>query len=178
MGIELSLFKSGIILLLLGCSLQITFVKMSQAISIQAQAQHPSNFQVYQQGQVLPITAQAQISGQIINLEVAKTPKEQAIGLMYRTELADDRGMLFSFNPPRRVNFWMKNCTISLDMIFMRSGVVKAIALDVPPCVADPCPVYDSDVPVDQVIEARGGLIRELGLKIGDRIIISDILSH
>ena len=173
MGLELDLFKSGIILFLVGFSVQVTFVQISQAISIQAQAQHPSNFQVSQEGQVLPITAQAQISGQIINLEVAKTPKEQAMGLMYRTELADDRGMLFLFDPPRKVNFWMKNCKISLDMIFIRSGVVKAIALDVPPCVADPCPMYGSGVPIDQVIEVRGGRIRELGLKVGDRIIIT-----
>ncbi|MDJ0516613.1 MAG: DUF192 domain-containing protein [Trichodesmium sp. MO_231.B1] len=173
MGSKFSLFKSGIILFLVGCLLQITFVQISQAISIQAQAQHPSNFQVSQEGQVLPITAKAQISGQIINLEVAKTPKEQAMGLMYRTELADDQGMLFSFDPPRKVDFWMKNCKISLDMIFIRSGVVKAIALDVPPCLADPCPVYGSGVPVDRVIEVRGGRITELGLKVGDRIIIT-----
>ncbi len=175
MGSKYSLFKSGIILFLVGCLLQITFVKISQAISIQAQAQRPSNFQVSQEGQILPITAQAQISGQIINLEVAKTPKEQAMGLMYRTELADDRGMLFSFDPPRKVNFWMKNCKISLDMIFIRSGVVKAIAVDVPPCLADPCPIYGSGVPVDQVIEVRGGLVTELDLKVGDRIIITKI---
>ncbi|MGD1806401.1 DUF192 domain-containing protein [Dapis sp. BLCC M126] len=173
MGSKFGLFKSGIILFLLGFSLQITFVQISQAISIQEQAQHPSNFQVSQQGQVLPITAQAQISGQIINLEVAKTPKEQAMGLMYRTELADDRGMLFSFDPPRKVNFWMKNCKISLDMIFIRSGVVKAITVDVPPCLTDPCPVYGSGVPVDRVIEVRGGRVTELGLKVGNRIIIT-----
>ena len=173
MGSKFGLFKSGIILFLIGCSLQITFVKISDAISIQAQAQHLSTYQVSQEGQVLPITAQAQISGQIINLEVAKTPKEQAMGLMYRTELPDDQGMLFSFDPPRKVNFWMKNCKISLDMIFIRFGIVKAIALDVPPCLADPCPVYGSGVRVDQVIEVRGGRIRELDLRVGDRIIVT-----
>jgi len=175
MSSKFALFKSGIIVFLVGCLLQMSSVKISQAISIQTQAQHPSSFHVSQKGQILPITAQAQISGQIINLEVTKTPKEQAMGLMYRTELADDRGMLFSFDPPREVNFWMKNCKISLDMIFIRSGVVKAIALDVPPCLADPCPLYGSSVPVDRVIEVRGGLIEELGLKVGDRIIITQI---
>ncbi|OZH55176.1 hypothetical protein AFK68_06260 [Hydrocoleum sp. CS-953] len=173
MGSKFGLFKSGIILFLVGCLLQITFVIISQTTTIQAKAQQLSNFQVSQEAQVLPITAQAQISGQIINLEVAKTPKEQAMGLMYRTELPDDQGMLFSFDPPRKVNFWMKNCKISLDMIFIRSGVVKAIALDVPPCLADPCPLYGSGVPVDRVIEVRGGRIRELGLKVGERIIIT-----
>ena len=77
--------------------LQIIFVKISDAISIQAQDKHPSTYEGSQEGQVLPITAQAKISGQIINLEVAKTLQEQAIGLMYRTELPDDQGMLFSF---------------------------------------------------------------------------------
>ncbi|MCL2931440.1 MAG: DUF192 domain-containing protein [Trichodesmium sp. MAG_R03] len=173
MSSKLRLFKSGIILFLIGCSLQITFVKISDAISIQAQAQHLSTYQVSQKGQVLPITAQAQISGQVIHLEVAKTPKEQAMGLMYRTELPDDQGMLFSFDPPRKVNFWMKNCKISLDMIFIRLGIVKAIALDVPPCLADPCSVYRSGVQVDQVIELRGGRIMELDLKVGDQIIVT-----
>nr|WP_293114997.1 DUF192 domain-containing protein [Okeania sp. SIO1I7] len=139
---------------------------------IQVQTQQPSNFQVFQEGQVLPMTAQAKISGQVINLQVPKTPEQHASGLMYRTELADDQGMLFSFDPPRQVNFWMKNCKISLDMIFLQSDVVQAIAVDVPPCVADPCPMYGSGVPVDQVIEIRGGRTKELGLKVGDRIII------
>ncbi|MCL2924163.1 MAG: DUF192 domain-containing protein [Trichodesmium sp. MAG_R04] len=177
MSSKFALFKSVIILVLIGCLLQIIFVKISDTISIQAQAQHPSTYQAFQESQELPITAQAEISGQIINLEVAKTLQEQAIGLMYRTELPDDQGMLFSFDPPRKVNFWMKNCKISLDMIFIRFGVVKAITLDAPPCLADPCPVYGSGVRVDQVIELRGGRIRELDLNVGDRIIVSDILS-
>jgi len=174
MDIKFGFFKLGILLFLVGFFLQITFVKKnSQAISIQVQTQQLSNFQVSQEGQVLPITAQAEISGQVINLEVAKTPQEQTMGLMYRTELADDRGMLFSFDPPRIVNFWMKNCKISLDMIFIRSSVVKAISIDVPPCVAEPCPIYGSGISVDQVIELRGGRSRELDLKVGDRIIVT-----
>ena len=173
MGSKFIFFKSRIILFLVCCLLQISFITFYESISIEAQAQHISNFQLSQEGQVLPITAQAQISGTAINLEVAKTPKQQAMGLMYRNKLANDRGMLFSFDPPRKVNFWMKNCKISLDMIFLRSGIVKAIALDVPPCLVDPCPLYGSGVPVDQVIEVRGGRVTELGLKVGDRIIVT-----
>ena len=122
------------------------------------------------QGQNLPITAMAIIKGEIIKLEVAETPEEQAMGLMYRTSLADDRGMLFPFNPPRPVSFWMKNCLISLDMIFIRDGVVRAIIPDVPPCTAEPCPTYGPDIPIDSVMELRAGRAAELGLEVGDRL--------
>ncbi len=119
---------------------------------------------------MLPITAQAQMAGQRISLEVTRTPQEQAMGLMYRTSLADDRGMLFSFVPPRPVSFWMKNTKIPLDMVFLRNGEVKAIAANVPPCTAEPCPSYGPQIPIDQVIELRGGRAAELGLKVGDRV--------
>ncbi len=119
---------------------------------------------------MLPITAQAQMAGQRFSLEVTRTPQEQAMGLMYRTSLADDRGMLFSFVPPRPVSFWMKNTKIPLDMVFLRNGEVKAIAANVPPCTAEPCPSYGPQIPIDQVIELRGGRAAELGLKVGDRV--------
>lgn len=123
-------------------------------------------------GQVLPIGARAQIAGQVIELEVTRTPQEQMMGLMYRTSLPDDRGMLFEFNPPQPVRFWMKNCKMSLDMIFLKNGIVKAIAAEAPPCTSEPCPTYGPDLstPIDQVIELRGGRAAELGLKPGDRI--------
>lgn len=122
------------------------------------------------QGQMLPITAQAKIGQQVIQLEVAKTPQQQALGLMFRTSLPDERGMLFPFNRPRIAGFWMKNCKIALDMIFLRNGVVKAIQVQAPPCQQEPCPSYGPDVPVDMVIELRGGRSQELGVKVGDRI--------
>ena len=144
-------------------------------MNIPVQAQNILDSQISSQGQILPITAKAHISNQIINLEVAKTPQEKAIGLMYRTKLADDRGMLFSFDPPQKVKFWMKNCKISLDIIFINSGIVQAIAENVPPCLADPCPTYGPDVLVDRVIELRGRRAKELGLKVGDPIVIKKI---
>lgn len=133
----------------------------------------PAKEQVKQNlGQKLPIAAQAKVKGQVIQLEVAQTPQQQATGLMYRTELAANRGMLFSFNPPRSVGFWMKNTLIPLDMIFLRNGEVKAIQAQVPPCQADPCPTYGSgsSTLIDRVIELRGGEAARLGLKVGDRV--------
>lgn len=121
--------------------------------------------------QTLPITAQATIGGKTIQLEVARTPEQQQIGLMNRKTLADDRGMLFLFSPARPTQFWMKNTLIPLDMVFLRNGTVRVLVPNVPPCKVDPCPTYGSQTEeIDQVIELRGGRATELGVKVGDRI--------
>ena len=101
---------------------------------------------------------------------MAKTVEQQDMGLMYRTSLPDNRGMLFEFKSAQEVNFWMKNCQIFLDMIFLRDEVVEAIERSAPPCTADPCPTYGPNTAVDRVIELRGGRAAELGVKVGDRI--------
>lgn len=155
---------AGIILgvLLLGCSL-VPAVPPTQTLGSQAEAAVNS-------GQTLPVSAQVIVAGRTIGLEVARTQQQQAMGLMYRTVLADDRGMLFQFQPPQPVKFWMKNTLIPLDMIFLQNGKVEAIAAAVPPCTEEPCPTYGPNTAVDQVIELRGGRAAELGLKVGERI--------
>ena len=127
------------------------------------------------QGQMLPITASANIAGETIKLEVAQTPEQQAIGLMYRESLADDRGMVFPFDFERQARFWMKNVPISLDMIFLNGDRVVGIAAEVPPCKTTPCPVYGPEALVDRVIELRGGRAEELGIKLSDRILIQSL---
>jgi uncharacterized protein len=123
--------------------------------------------------QSLPLSAQMTVGNQVIQLEVAKTPDQQAIGLMNRKELAGDRGMVFLFSPARPVSFWMKNTLIPLDMVFVHKGKVVAISKDVPPCKADPCPTYGPGQSlVDQVIELRAGRAAELGIKAGDAIVV------
>lgn len=129
-----------------------------------------------QQGQVLPISATVDVRGTQIKLEVAETALQRAIGFMFRPEIPDDRGMLFPFSPPRPVQFWMRNVLVPLDMVFLNQGEVVAIAADVPPCSEVPCATYGPAVPVDQVIELRGGRAAELGLQEGDRLIIRPIL--
>lgn len=127
------------------------------------------------QGQSLPITARAQIGNQTIDLEVARTPQQQATGLMYRQSLADDRGMLFPFARSQTVSFWMKNVEVPLDMIFLQDGRVVEIANDVPPCNTNPCPTYGSPLPVNAVIELRGGRAVELGLQVGETIVVENL---
>ncbi len=126
-------------------------------------------------GQMLPITAKTTIDRQTIKLEVARTPQEQAIGLMFRESLQRDRGMLFPFESARIARFWMKNVSIPLDMVFLKGDRVVDIAINVPPCKTESCPVYGPDLLVDRVLELPGGKSQELGLKPGDKIVIEFI---
>jgi uncharacterized protein len=128
-----------------------------------------------QEGQILPISAKAKVAGANINLEVAKTTEQQAIGLMFRESLSGDRGMLFPFESERLARFWMKNVSIDLDMIFLQQGRVVHIAHKVPPCRRDPCPIYGPDTFIDTVLELAGGRAEQLGLKVGDRVEIEYI---
>lgn len=123
-------------------------------------------------GQQLPIEARTTIGTQEILLEVARTPEQQAIGLMFRRSLAPGRGMLFPFGQARLARFWMKNTLIPLDMVFLREGRVVAIEANVPPCREDPCPSYGPNLWVDAVLELPAGQSAQLGLKVGDRLAI------
>ena len=124
-------------------------------------------------GQLLPVTAIAQMQGETFEIEVAKTADEQSLGLMFRSALPNNRGMLFPFSPPRRVSFWMKDVPVALDMVFLREGRVVAIAPEVPPCPTLPCPSYGPDNQiVDQVLELRSGRAAEIGLQVGDTVSI------
>ncbi|HEY9601719.1 MAG TPA: DUF192 domain-containing protein [Allocoleopsis sp.] len=170
---QISLLGITLSVLLLGCATSVP-AKVSDGTLLKSDLRLPPppvvSSSPKNSGQMLPISAQAEMAGQRIMLEVAQTPQQQAMGLMYRTSLADDRGMLFPFNPPQPVRFWMKNTLIPLDMVFLYNGVVKAIATNVPPCTTEPCPTYGTGVLIDQVIELRGGRAAEIGLKVGDRV--------
>ena len=122
------------------------------------------------QGQMLPIGARAKMGDQIIELEIAATPEQQMLGLMYRDSLPNNRGMLFTFEETRHARFWMKNVKINLDMVFLKDGEIVAIFSEVPPCSKEPCSTYGPNTPINQVIELRGGRAAELGLKKGDRV--------
>ena len=100
------------------------------------------------------------------NVEVVDTPESRAQGLMFRTELADDAGMLFDFKEEREVSFWMQNTLIPLDMIFVGTdGVIDTIHVNARP--QDPTSI-PSEVPVQFVLEIPGGHSVEIGLKPGD----------
>jgi uncharacterized protein len=167
----------GLGLLLLSCTVAPTSTNVDNAPSSATQlTQAPTITQTptvqEDLAQMLPISAEAEIAGQMIQLEVARTPQQQAQGLMFRPALPDDRGMLFPLDPPRIASFWMKNTPQPLDMVFLLDGEVKAVIANAPPCTTQPCPTYGPGTRVNQVIELRGGRAAELGLKAGDRVTI------
>jgi uncharacterized membrane protein (UPF0127 family) len=102
-------------------------------------------------------------------VEVARTPAEQATGLMHRRSLAADDGMLFPYAVPQPASFWMKNTLIPLDIIFIRpDGTIANIAANTTPMSLDPIPSLE---PVSAVLEIRGGRAAELGIEPGDRVV-------
>ncbi len=129
--------------------------------------------------QNLPIAAQIVVKKKTINLEVANSSQEQAIGLMFRRSMPSDRGMVFNFSKPQPAQFWMKNTLIPLDMLFLNKGIIKNIQIDVPPCKDEPCPSYGPkpDVLIDQVIELNAGRAVTLGLKVGDKLVVQTVRS-
>ena len=163
----LSLFSILLSVLLMGCSPPTTAEPPTTTSDSPTQAPVST-------GQKLPISAEAILpNGTKIQLEVAQTPKQQEIGLMYRTSLPDNQGMLFKFPSAQPVKFWMKNTLIPLDMVFIHNGVVKYIQTSAPPCTSEPCPSYGPNTLIDSVIELRSKRATELGLKVDDSIKIN-----
>lgn len=101
-------------------------------------------------------------------VEVARTPEQQAKGLMFRNQLADDRGMLFPHAEPREISMWMRNTYISLDMVFIKAdGTVHHIAKRTEPLSEK---IVSSQGNVSAVLEIAGGAADRLGLKPGDKV--------
>ena len=95
-------------------------------------------------------------------VEVAQSPREQAQGLMFRTEMAPDEGMLFPRDPPRVASFWMKNTVLPLDIIFIGpDNRVINVAANTVPYSEDP---VISDAPAAAVLELNAGRAAELGI--------------
>lgn len=116
----------------------------------------------------MPLTITSNGREHRFTVEVARTAEEQAMGLMYRNELAPDRGMIFPFDPPREASFWMRNTLIPLDMIFVRTdGTIANIEANTVPYSEEP---MRSAGPVAAVLEIAGGRSAELGIRPGDRV--------
>lgn len=99
------------------------------------------------------------------SVELAQTPEERSRGLMFRDSLPARAGMLFVFDPPRRVAFWMKNTLIPLDMIFVdRTGVVSRVHHGAIPGDETPIPGGDQ---VFSVLEINAGLAKRYGISKG-----------
>lgn len=119
----------------------------------------------------------AEIGDNKIQLEVAASEPQIRRGLMYRTALPEDNGMVFLFRPSHGVRFWMAHCFISLDMLMIKGGKIARIFENVPPCKAtdeSECPTYPAStepaVEVSEVVEVNGGYAKRHGIKEGDTV--------
>lgn len=109
----------------------------------------------------------------MVEIEVADSPALHIQGLMHRDSLDDDAGMLFLFFEERTGAFHMKNTLIPLSIgFFDRDGQILRI-LDMEPCEADPCPLYDPGVVYQGALEVNRGAFADWGVEVGDRIRVS-----
>jgi uncharacterized protein len=116
----------------------------------------------------VPLTINSANGKHRFTVEVARTPEEQAQGLMFRKSVPPDRGMIFPYDPPVQVSFWMKNTLVPLDMVFIGpDGKIGRIAANTTPMSLDPVASID---PVSAVLELAGGRAAELGIKEGDKV--------
>jgi uncharacterized membrane protein (UPF0127 family) len=101
-------------------------------------------------------------------VELADTQESQARGLMFRTSLGDNEGMLFPSEVPAPRSFWMKNTPLSLDIIFVGAdGRITNIAANTEPYSLDSVPSSGFAI---AVLELRAGRAAELGIVPGDRV--------
>jgi uncharacterized membrane protein (UPF0127 family) len=101
-------------------------------------------------------------------VEIADTSKTREIGMMWRTSVPRDTGMLFDFKTPQPVTFWMENTLSSLDIIFIRDdGTIANIAANAEPLSRA---IIPSAGPIVGVLEIGAGEARRLGIAAGPKV--------
>lgn len=115
-------------------------------------------------------------NGSKVAIEVVADPETRAQGLMFRSSLGADHGMLFIFPDTALHSFWMKNTLIPLDIIWIdETRSVVHVERNVPPCKADPCPSYPPKGVARYVLELAAGQAAARGIREGDRVTIEGI---
>jgi uncharacterized membrane protein (UPF0127 family) len=105
-----------------------------------------------------------------VHAEIADSESERETGLMNRTSLDEDGGMLFVFDEDIQAAFWMKNTLIPLSIAFIDANGEIVTIRDMEPCKADPCPVYGSDAPYRNALEVNQGAFADWGVEVGDTV--------
>lgn len=110
-----------------------------------------------------------------VNVEIADDYDERMRGLMYRTKLDENSGMLFVFDEEDYQTFWMKNTLIPLDMVFIGENFNVVDIRHAIPCKQDPCALYRSSKPAKYVLEVNGDFTTNSNVEIGNKIILKSI---
>ena len=111
-------------------------------------------------------------SGRLLQVEIADTPETRARGYMFREALSDREGMVFLMEQIDFHSFWMKNCRIALDIIWLdEKWRIVHVAKNLPPCLQDPCPSYQPMQMALYALEVQAGLAERERLRLGDSLI-------
>jgi uncharacterized membrane protein (UPF0127 family) len=105
-----------------------------------------------------------------VPVEVADSDAERERGLMNRESLGEDAGMIFLFQEDSTGGFWMRNTLIPLSIAYVGANGQILRILDMEPCRADPCPVYEPGVAYRSALEVNEGAFGEWGVEEGDRL--------
>ena len=106
----------------------------------------------------------------VVAVEVADSAEERQVGLMGRESLPEDAGMIFLFDEDTSGGFWMKDTLIPLSIAFADADGTIVSILDMEPCAADPCEIYDPGVPYRSALEVNRGAFSRWGVEEGDRL--------
>jgi uncharacterized protein len=113
-------------------------------------------------------------NGGKIRAESMTTQIELLKGMMFRESLAQDRGMLFTHPDEGTYHYWMFQCKIPLDIIWMdRDRRIVEVSQNTPPCGtnrAKDCPNYGGNFPSRYVLEVNAGFVAKNGLQVGNRL--------
>jgi uncharacterized membrane protein (UPF0127 family) len=112
------------------------------------------------------------------SVEIPATQSQMEYGLMNRSHLDCDKGMLFVFGKEGNYSFWMKNTLIPLDIIWINSSQnVVYIKKNAQPCTPDYCPSIVPRKNAKYVLEINGGLSDKYEIKVGDKANVSFLSS-
>jgi len=119
------------------------------------------------------VTVHSATGDAVVSVELALTREAQSRGLMYRTELAEDAGMLFVFDAEQERSFWMSNTPISLDILYIRSdATIVSIASRTTPYSEKTIPSRGA---ARYVLEVPGGWAERHGVKPGNRLTLPNL---
>lgn len=105
----------------------------------------------------------------VLDCEVARTEKEKERGLMFRKFLGKNRGMIFVYNKPAEMNFWMQNTVLPLSIAYVHEKLFISSIHDMKPLSLD---IISSDIPVLYAIEVNEGWFRTHQILSGSKITI------
>lgn len=149
----------GLALTMAACSPQTAEAERAPATPA-APAVHPESGL-----EIIPLSVDLGGKRHAFRVEVARTPAQQANGLMFRKAMGADEGMLFPYAQPRLLSFWMRNTVLPLDIIYIGPDgkVVNVVANAVP---YSETPLWSS-APASAVLELNAGRAAQLGIKAG-----------